>query len=588
MNGENVKGAEKKWLIKSATRILGPFTLSEITEHLKSRHISIIDEIRTPEGRWSYIRENQIFLDIVKNLHEEQDPHSEKTMTQSIAQYTMTRTDSNASEDPKNQTNGSGLNSPSTNDNLKDVTPIVSGAPIAKSSAPVVAKNYGVTTDTRVQNKIKQKSNFWRWMVITASALTVSLVVIMALQKDRKKNVGHEELISKALRYKAAGLYGKSLDYYLKASKLKEANFDTQIQMAPVLISEDRQSLSGRRILQRALVQEGRSRSETVEAYLGIAVSYIMDGDLKQAEDILQKAIGYEPTNVSALLNLGIIHLKKGNYTEALKEFDSIYRKSTQPALALFGRALAAVEYSKVHLDTSILLSLIEDIKSNLQKSNYLKQELLLFNVYAFHLLNDVNGLNQAVIEFLNQTVGQTRNYVHPLQVEWRFTQWDYLEKYCAEIYEKQSLNPELKALRAVCLMEVNRDGEAAKLLQEASAEAPRDPYVLTTQASYLVKVGRFPEAMAILKMPELGPLLVKNFLIGDVCMKTQDLNCAKAAFTEINNTVSTNGTALYGLAWSAMLSNDRVKAYDYVRTGINSEPNFLPLLELRDQLESQ
>ncbi len=73
--------------------------------------------------------------------------------------------------------------------------------------------------------------------------------------------------------------------------------------------------------------------------------------------------------------------------------------------------------------------------------------------------------------------------------------------------------------MRTVCLMEVNRDAEAAKLLQEALAESPKDPYVLVTQASYLAKSGRIPEAKAILKMPELSNVPIKNLLAGDMCI---------------------------------------------------------------------
>lgn len=589
MNDGNLQSTEKNWLVKSSTRILGPFTLEEVTDQLKSKQISIIDEVRQPEGRWSYIRENQLFMDIVRNIREEQDAHSEQTMTQSIAQHTMTKTDALSVTDDLTPTpapmNSDLTPPPIRQRDIKDVTPVIE-TPSARSVATGTSKSYGVSGDTRVQNKIRQKSNALRWSLMAAAVVVAGIVIFGLSQKDKKKTIGYEELMSQAIRYKSLGLYEKSLQAYQKASALKEPDADSALQMAPVLISEDRQSLVGRRILERALGQEGRSRAEIVDAYLGIAVSYMMDGDLKQAEDTLQKAIGHEPFNVSALLNLAIIQQKKGNYWDAMREFDGIYRKNSQSVLALFGRSLSTVEYAKAHSDTGALQVLIRDIKENVQKTGYLRQELLLFEVYAYTLLGDVDGLNQAVVQFLNQMPGQARNYSHPLHVDWRFTQWDYLEKYCSEIYQKQPPNPELKALRAVCLMEVNRDSDATKLLQEAMAESPKDPYVMATQASYLAKIGRLPEAMAILKMPELGPLAVKNLLVGDICVNTQDTSCAKTAYTQAHSQDNNNGSALYGLAWVAMHSNDRQSAYNYVRSGLQAEPNFLPLLELRDQLE--
>ncbi|AHZ83508.1 tetratricopeptide repeat protein [Bdellovibrio bacteriovorus] len=590
MSGDNVMSStEKNWLVKSSTRILGPFTLAEVTEQLRSKQVSIIDEVRQPEGRWSYIRENKLFMDIVKNIREEQDSHSEQTMTQSIAHHTMTRTDVLPVTDDLTPTPVPHLDlTPPPIRDIKDVTPVVQTPANRTAVAATAAKSYGATGDTRLQGKIREKSNLMRWGILAAAVAVAGVVFVTLSQKDKNKSLGYEELMSQALRYKSLGLYERSLESYQRASKLKEPDAEAQVQMATVLISEDRQSLMGRRILERALVQENRSRSEIVDAYLGIAVSYMMDGDLKQAEDTLQKAIGHEPFNISALLNLAIIQLKKGNYGEAMRDFDAIYRKNPGSVLALFGKAMASVEYAKTVNDPNFLNQLVGDIKANIQKTGYLRQELLLFLVYAQSLMGDVDGVNRAVVQFLAEMPGQARNYIHPLQVEWRFTQWDYLEKYCAEAFKKQSPHAELKALRSVCLMEVNRDSDASKVLQEALAEAPKDPYVLVTQASYLSKVGRLPEALGILKMPELSQISVKNLLMGDICIITQDVNCAQTAYTHIYSSDKRSAPTLYGLAWVMVKSNNRPMAYDYVRAGLQAEPNYLPLLELRDQLESE
>ncbi|MGE5085973.1 MAG: hypothetical protein ACM3MG_06690, partial [Bacillota bacterium] len=209
------------------------------------------------------------------------------------------------------------------------------------------------------------------------------------------------------------------------------------------------------------------------------------------------------------------------------------------------------------------------------------------FLVYANNLLGDVDGVNQAVVLFLNEQPGIADRYIHPLSVYWRFTQWDYLEKYCSELYEKSAQTTEMKALRSVCLREVNRDTEAQKLLSEALSEGPRDPYVLAAQAGYLAKVGRFPEAMAILKMPELSTLTVRSRLMGDICIATQDIQCAESVYTQIFQKDKSDGGALYGLAWVVLKRKDRAAAYEYVRVGLQAEPNYVPLLELRDQLES-
>lgn len=588
MNQDNLDASEKNWLVKSSTRILGPFTLSEVSEQLRTKQISIIDEVRQPEGRWSYIRENPQFMEIVRNIREEQDSASEQTMTQSVAQHTMTRTDvlpTVSDELTPTPVPARPNVPPAPTPEFKDVTP-TARVPGVRGPLETVTRSYGTASDSRLQEQIRNRAAMLRWAMIGAAVLVAVVVGVTLLKKDKVKDVGYDQLMAQAIRYKNLGLYERSLQAYQQAAKLREPDPESQIQMAGVLISEDRQSLMGRRILERAIVQENRTRTEIVEAYLGIAVSYMMDGDLKQAEDTLQKAIGHEPFNISALLNMAIIQFKKGNYQEAMRDFDAIYRKNPQSTLALYGKAASSVEHAKSLADPAFLHALIRDINTMVQKTGYLRQELLLFLVYSNSLLGDVDGVNQAVVRFLSEMPGQARNYIHPIHVDWRLTQWDYLEKYCTETYKKQTPHPELKALRAICLMEINRDTEAAQILKEALSEAPKDTYVMATQASYLAKVGKLPEAMAMLKLPEISGLPVKNLLLGDICIGTQDVNCAKGAYSQAAAQDNKNALSMFGLAWVMTKNNDRQKAYDYVRAGLQYEPNFLPLLELREQLE--
>ena len=585
--------SEKNWLVKSSTRILGPFTLDEVTQMLASKQISIIDEVRQPQGRWAYIRESQMFMEIVRNIREEQDATSENTMTQSIAQHTFTKTDAltQTFNDELTPTPVPAFEPPPppTAGDFKDVTPSVERTLSTRSLAKEAgAKSYGSSVDSRVRGKMQKQSNTLRWALIGIAGLAAIGIVAGLLLKDRRKNIGYEELLNQAIRYKSLGLYEKSLAAYKKAAVMKEPDSETQTQMAPVLISEDRQSLQGRRILERSLSQDGRSRQDLVDAYLGISVSYMMDGDLKEAEDTLQKAVGYDPANISALVNLAIVQMKKGSYGEAMREFESVYRKNPNSVIALFGRAMAAMEFAKTTQDRSFLKPLVTDIKASLERTSYLRQELNLFLIYAQSLIGDTDAVNQAVVQFLDTEPGMADRYTHPLMVDWRFTQWDYIEKYCSELFEKSIQTAEMKALRSVCLMEVNRDSEAQKMLQEALIEGPKDPYVLAAQAGYLVKASRLPEATAILKMPELTNLKVKNHLLGDICITTLDIPCAQQSFSQLYQSNRSDVAALYGMAWSAVRKKDRAAAYDYVRAGLEAEPNYVPLLELRDQLESE
>jgi tetratricopeptide (TPR) repeat protein len=585
MINEALNNPDKHWIIKSSTRILGPFNLLEVTELLKNKHISIIDEIRQPSGRWSYIRENRMFLEVVRNIRDEIDATSENTMTHSIAHNTITKTsDAVTLSDELTPTP---TPTPRDTPQFKDVKATETSLP-RNVGIRGGGKSYGASNDVRVQGELARKSNFWRWAIFGIAAVAAVVVGVTFSQKEKTKNTGFEDLMRQALRYKSLGIYDRSLKAYQKATALGDPDDDAQLQMAPVLISEDRQTLVGRRIYEKSFADSKQSRTQTIEAYLGIALTYMMDGDLKQAEDTLQKALGYEPSNVSALVNMAIIEFKKGNYANALKGFDDIYRKNNTTTLALLGRAMASAELAKQSNDWSTIPKLIEDLKAAIAKSGYLRQELSLFLSYMQAELKDDSGLNQSMNIFLNEMPGQASLYTHPLFMDWRFSQWDYLEKYCGEFYQKQAPTPHLKALRAVCLMEINRDVEAQKILKEALAEAPTDAYVLLTQASYLRKMNMLPEASTILRVPSLQTLPLRDHITGDICIATQDLNCAQAAYTALYNKDQRDVEALYGLAWVMFKKKERALAYDYTRAGLQAEPNYLPLLELRDKMESE
>jgi len=85
------------------------------------------------------------------------------------------------------------------------------------------------------------------------------------------------------------GLHERAIEIYKKAATIKEPNQEIQFQLAPILISESRESLLGRRILEKSLTIEGRHRDELIDTYLGIAVSHMIDGNLAEAEGALQK-----------------------------------------------------------------------------------------------------------------------------------------------------------------------------------------------------------------------------------------------------------------------------------------------------------
>ncbi|MBX2987458.1 MAG: tetratricopeptide repeat protein [Bdellovibrionaceae bacterium] len=585
---------EKNWLIKSSTRILGPFSVDEVAQMLLKKHISIIDEVRQPEGRWKYVREHGIFDEVVVALRAEQANVNEltQTSTATVGSTAITRTDATAKihheeetpPPPAPHTVKSDLNTPFSSGVVRDITATKETfQPHASSPRTSHVSSYGSAHDHRVQSRLSQATRTARWVVLGLAVIALVGVLGWKLRLNMKKSEGYDSLIEEALRYRSLQLYDKSLAAYKKAILIQEPAPEVQQQMALVLIVLDRQNVAGRRILEKVAQDNQNTRAQIIDASLGIAISQILEGNLKEAQDSLQKVLVIEPANFNAHLNLGLISLRKGDWAEADRQLEELSRRSPPHPLVLLARGVSLLE-SGQWSDQGRAQSLVSDIHSYFEKSGQLHQELALIRA-ALMSPHDA-GFMKALTDFLGQVSKQSSAYVKDLRLDWRLSDWDLLDKQCREFIDRQEPQPRLKAARAVCLAEAGRDSDSRRFLDEALAAAPKDPWVLFTQANLLYRSGLRNEAFAVLRMPELTGLPVTDILLGKLCLDQGDLGCAERSFRVSRAGGHRSIIALTGLADILSRQNRSQEAVSLIREGSEREPAYLPLIELRDSQE--
>lgn len=581
---------EKNWLVKSSTRILGPFNVEEISQLLLKKHISIIDEVRQPEGRWKYIRENRIFDNVVQTLRTEQEKSGEMTQTQTLTataatSVTITKTDAMHSGDeltptptppPSPLLARSDLAFPG--EGLKDVTPArdTGVTPVLPKMPPKAS------ADPRVQAQIKKASNLVRIFAALMVVVVLGGVYLMQGRKMGVRDQGYDALIDEALRYRGIQLYDRSLAAYKKAAAIREPDPSVQAQMALILIVLDRQTAQGRRILERELADEKNGRSQQIDATLGIAISYILEGSLREAEEALQKVLILEPQNFNARLDLGLVALRKGDAKDALRQLNELARRSQPHPLLLLARSLAFLQIPE--RDETMAQTLSAEIHSFLGRSAQFRQELLMVNA-ALLAPND-SQLPNLIADFLGQVTHQSGLYIRDPRLDWRVADWEVLERVCRDLTSRFT-GARVKAVRAICLSEAGRDTESRKFLEEAVAESPKDPLVLFTQANLLYRNGLRNEAYAVLRLPELANLRERETLIGKICLDQGDLGCAEKSFRSVLST-GTDYVAIAGLAQVLQKQDRRAEASSLIREGIEREPGYLPFIELRETWESK
>lgn len=588
MGFETENRQEKIWLVKSSTRILGPHSIDEIAQLLVKKHISIIDEVRPPRGRWKYVREHEIFNETVDALRQEQEnsaePTQTMTQTQTMTSHTVvTKTD--ITEEVRDDTvtpppiPQSDLRAPlpPTPGSMKDI----SGRELSVSQKNAAARDvYTAMSDRAAQQAMHSAQKKMRWVVIALIVLVAASIVFFQLRKTSVRNEGYETLIEQALRFRGLMLNQQALAMYKKAIQIREPTPEIQSEMALLLIVLDRQNVMGRRILEKEL-QSSSNRNRVNDAQLGIAISYILEGSLREAEDTLQKILVSEPGNFNARLNLALIAIRKGEWREADRQLEDLSRRSSPHPLVLLGRAVSQLELNTQ--DPVRMRGLAGEIRSYLASSSQLRQELLM--VEAALLQNEPLASEGSIREFLYEISRQSPDYVRDLRLDWRIADWEFLERECRSFLNRVAETAMVRAMKAVCLAESGREAEARTVLNEALALAPKDPVILFTQANLLYRAGLRNEAFAVLRLPELATQPQAEALLGKICLVQGDLACAERSISSVMNRGVRQVSLLSNLAEVQWRLGNRPQAQALIREGLTMQPQYLPLIELREKV---
>src|SRR4051812_5045260 len=88
------------WLVKSSGRIIGPYPTVKIAELLRTREISVLDEISPPLRRWQTLQYHDEFREVVDSMRKASlSERTEASWTPGTAGLTQTLTDLDAGSD---------------------------------------------------------------------------------------------------------------------------------------------------------------------------------------------------------------------------------------------------------------------------------------------------------------------------------------------------------------------------------------------------------------------------------------------------------------------------------------------------------
>ncbi len=583
---------EKVWLVKSATRILGPYSLTEISEFIMRRHVSILDEMKGPNQRWTYVRENPFLKEIIEAIRREQDSAKEDTVTTATqTAVTMTKTDT-------------------INLQIDDFpgTPMVSGeAPprILEPSVPTIrdairvseanvsavqpkapsAKSYGASHSPR--KRPSALKTILQSMVLGSIGLFVVALALKFLgnyKQEVARDKIYQESMLKAIKYRNIGLYDFALRDYNRASQIHSPDQDSQFQMAALLISSPSTSLQGRVIYENALQTMKGSRDAMVEAHTGIGLSYWGIDDSKVEAHWLE-GLNQDVKNTNLLTNLAAFYLRKKRFTD----FDSTLAKIKTPhPLPAYLRALATIERKDFTEESA---GIFEEAKNaSLRQTPQLSSELDLMSIYLKYRTKTLS--DEDVLTFVDHFPGMNRNFVQDPFLLWQVVNQDYLSELCQEVHDHLIKTSEKEGLATLlisrCLMDGGRDFLLSDKLKIITTKEPGNPFVIRMNIYSLFLMDRFEEARALVQeQPDIhndNTVLIR----GLSCLKVGDAKCVQELKTKIPSMLTETPYAPFFLASASIKAGAKEESYRILKEGLNRFAGFAPMIELRDQLESQ
>jgi tetratricopeptide (TPR) repeat protein len=576
---KTMQADEKNWLLKSSTRILGPMTHAEIIDLLKKKQVSMIDEVRQPAVRWMTIRENRSFVEAIHEIQEMENLHEG---SQGQITRTLNQTQTENIYEVENESDSTVVDT-----NLKDVQ-LTQEVSLQSHAQESVAKSFGAINDKR---RIENASHKQKQLKIIIFSLILLVLVAFAglqfFQKERDEQL-YKQFVHSAIRYKSLNLYDQSISAYRKAKSLRKLDASTEQKMAPLAILFETEVTPLRSLLaQPSLANDQGHRKQYVENLVSIGLSYVRESDYQSAKEYFQKALTYDSSSQVATINLALMQFKQGLPSEGLKLLERISSSENYSAFLLYaqGLGLQALRAFKEQTDEAKLLS--SEIDSRLRNSSQMQNHLRLIDLRLQLDEGARSNVENALQKYLQLEPGFSQDQVQYFQLDWSLLNSENLFKSCQEIHAKLPFGVLSQTFMAFCSIESGRLIEAKQFINEALSISPGHPYAVHVQAFLLSKMNMSAEAVALIKKngAQLFPTTIS--LLGRLCLEQNDEACAIKSLNETKDRISARSQSQWGLARLAVKKDKSIEALNFIRTGLDSNSDYRPLIELRNQLES-
>ncbi len=394
---------KNKWLIKSDYKILGPYSYEQVEDLIMKRQISLIDEIRDMDLRWSYVREVPDFKPLVEAVRKDIDKKSEMTQTIQTS-ITNQRTNTSASEVATNtgpqrsdfsQVELPEINSPENQ--MPDLNTEFSKKDMNRKFSSAPSLEVGVHDEKPSIFSSRLKSlNLFAGVVVIGIASTIYYFTIFSQSKNEKI------IFQQILKYNLYAQDDKSIELFKKLPPTSQDKI--LVDIIPLWLTlEAVGALNSSRMLDlmtlgKVIGNERKSQYQLVKFNKAFNL-----GDIQNAKAALIKAIDLDPSAIDVKENDALLSFTQKKYNESSKAFKNLYDISNQGRY-LYGYILSQINAKA--LNGQVASQMIE---KHLSQRVDFNKELLFLQIY---ILKKGNSEHQ---DLYRQYLGQFLDFPHQM-----------------------------------------------------------------------------------------------------------------------------------------------------------------------------
>jgi tetratricopeptide (TPR) repeat protein len=580
---------EVPWLIKSSGRILGPFHSSKIIDLLRSREVSVLDEVSEPLRRWQTIQYHADFKEVVDNLRRANvSDKTEATWTPTSVTSNLTQTLTDLGDDELTQEITNSL-SGFTN-TAKEIV-IHNVQEQTHTSHPLGAGRFSTAQgqSTAIQRQVESTTR-GLWIVTMVVLLAVAAFIV----QKRMSHIGTVAPTSLS-SLKQVVMADVQTGQYAEALRELKAFFpdpsqsgEMAIYFGSLLVQVEGQTVLGRRILNQVIAQH---RPEIKQAYTSQGVADLMDGQLDSAQDNFDKALAIDPGYNPAIVNAASVALQRGDYMRA----KNLALKALQ-LVPLQGEALLALAEAQLYLfkgnsshnDLNTVGKMIKQFRS--KQWDY-SAELGFYSLY-FDFLRQDRDFEERLTAYLDQDPELTQDHRHNVFIYKGHTQWKILGRLCEQMAERLGDGPRVSTLLASCFGHEGRWDQARRAIEKSVQQAPKDSLIQAWFSYVLKQSSEANQASVVLghasEYNRKGEFVLPILLQARFCAASEDIECARESWQRIYERDLDNLPAVSGLAWVNAQKGSRSEANKLMEKGLKISPDYIPLLLLRLKAERE